>query len=119
MALHEEFLRLCAAATANELTAEEQARLQEHLTSCPECRQVLEEYKTASQHMLAVLAPDADRNETEQDNTWSVEEAEKKFFKRLESERESASGDQEHDGPIKRGHRFIYRPSQIRWQDVW
>lgn len=34
---HEEFLELCASATAGELTSEEKARLDLHLAGCEDC----------------------------------------------------------------------------------
>src|SRR6266849_4652008 len=43
MAPHEEFLQLCAAATAGELTCDEQTTLRAHLEGCVECRQVMQE----------------------------------------------------------------------------
>jgi anti-sigma factor RsiW len=41
MGPHEEFLELCATATAGELSAAEQAKLNAHLAVCPECREAV------------------------------------------------------------------------------
>jgi Putative zinc-finger len=50
MTPHEEYLELCAAATAGELNLGEQAKLDAHLTECAECRKAMREYEIASQH---------------------------------------------------------------------
>jgi hypothetical protein len=117
MVPHEEFLRLCAAATAGELNSDEQAKLEAHLAECPECRQALGEYETASKQAIAALTSDIDPKETESDSSWSVEDTEKRFLKRLRAEERSSKSD---DGEeVKRGQRFGYRPSQFRWREVW
>src|SRR5262245_61493279 len=84
MAPHEELLELCAAATAGELPVDEQTKLEAHLSSCPECRRAMAEYEVASQRMAAAAASELDAKEPEPDADWSVEDAEKAFFKRLE-----------------------------------
>jgi len=120
MAPHEEFLELCAAQTAGELTVAEQAKLATHLAACPDCRRAMSEYEVASDHAAAALASALAPEETESDGSWSVEEAEKTFFKRLEAEKESpkAGIGGRRDG-AKQGQRFTYRASQIRWREVW
>ena len=122
MAPHEEFLELCAAATAGELTTDEQAKLDAHLAACPDCRQAMSEYEVASQQGAAALASELAPEEAATDGRWSVEQAEEAFFKRLNKEQKGAyagrSRDDQDDG-AKRGQRFTYRPSQIRWREVW
>jgi len=84
MVPHEEFLELCAARTAGELTSAEEARLEAHLAGCRECREALAEYELTAQEAGAALAGE----EANQDpDSWSVEEAEKAFFKRLDCEK--------------------------------
>ncbi len=58
MSSHEEFLELCAASTAGELSAEEQARLDTHLAVCQECRLAKSEYEAAAAKATAALAED-------------------------------------------------------------
>ena len=45
---HEEFLKLCALSTTGELSDNEQRTLQEHLSSCSECREALGEFEVAA-----------------------------------------------------------------------
>ena len=65
MSPHEEFLELCAASTAGELTKEESRKLDEHLLGCAACREVLkqlqETVKTAVPAIAAGLPQDDPR----------------------------------------------------------
>jgi hypothetical protein len=123
MGPHEEFLELCAAAVAGELGTDEQARLDAHLASCPECRRARSEYETAAAKAREALAEEHDQvNQEGLDQSWSVEKAEAAFFKRLDKERQgNGSNRAGYDAPdkAKTGRRFTYRPSQIRWQEIW
>ena len=121
MTPHEEFLELCAAATAGELNPREQANLDAHLTECADCRKAMREFEIASRHGVAALASELAPEKTETDNSWSVEKAEEAFFKRLDKEAggQTAEADKEERTSPSRGQRFTYRPSPIRWRDVW
>src|SRR5215831_4354895 len=90
MGSHEEFLELCAAETAGELTADEQAKLAAHLAVCPDCRRAKEEYEVAAIKGAAALAELHGPNIDEAtDPSWSIEQAEDAFFKRLSKEKRS------------------------------
>jgi hypothetical protein len=122
MGSHEEFLELCAAATAGELSANEQARLDAHLAACPECRLALNEYEAAKRTAVTALAQDPALMRGAGDDSWSVEDAEKRFFRRLDRERKqvhSAAQEHGHAEELKPGRRFTYRPTQIHWREVW
>jgi anti-sigma factor RsiW len=119
---HEEFLELCASATAGELSADEQAKLEAHLALCPECRRAMSEYEAAAGSGVSALAEElAPEGAEDTDSSWSLERAEKAFFKRLDSEQERESDKADNDGadPVKVGQRYTYRPSQIRWRELW
>ena len=123
MSSHEEFLELCAAAVAGELSVEEQARLDAHLVVCPDCCRAKSEFEAATIRSVAALAEEPPQ-ESEQDGdpSWSVEKAEAAFFRRLEREQEGSESDRTGYDPSDRakgGKRFTYRPSQIQWREVW
>ena len=122
MGLHEDFRELCAAATAGELNATEQARLDAHLAGCADCRQVMSEYETITRVGLPALIEDSIAKERSTDGSWSVEDAEKAFFKRLDREEGGQESERVSSGDshqTKVGKRFTYRPSQIRWREIW
>jgi hypothetical protein len=122
MGPHEEFLELCAAATAGELSADEQARLNAHLAACPQCCQAMNEYEAATRVTVSAMAQELPPTGYTAGDSWSVEEAEKTFFKRLDrqqKETQPATSEEGHaEGPMP-GRRFSYRPSQIHWREVW
>ncbi len=123
MGSHEKFLELCAAATAGELTRDERARLDAHLAICFDCRRAKREYEAAAIKGLAALAGNHDPKDQEiDDKSWSVEKAEATFFERLDREQEDSGSDRVANDPSEEkvaGRRFTYRPSQIRWREVW
>src|SRR5713226_2006318 len=122
MSSHEEILELCASATAGELSVEEKARLEAHLAGCPDCRRVMSEYEAAARTGVAALVQDFASKDDAVDGSWSVENAEKAFFKRLDKEQgeeESKRIGYDRSDQTKVGKRFTYRPSQIRWREIW
>ena len=122
MGPHEEFLELCAAATAGELSADEQARLDTHLAACVECRHAMSEYEAATRVTVSVLAQELAPTRDTASDSWSVEDAEKRFFKRLDKQQKRIEPAAPEEGPAEgliQGRRFAYRPSQIHWREVW
>jgi hypothetical protein len=122
MGPHEEFLELCAAATAGELSADEQARLDSHLAVCPECRQAMSEFEAATRVTVSALAQEPPPTKGTAADSWSVEEAESRFFKRLDREQKQtkpAATIESHSERSMQGRRFAYRPSHIHWREVW
>jgi hypothetical protein len=120
MGRHEEFLQLCAAAIAGELSAEECAKLDGHLAVCLECRRAMAEYEIAAQEAIATLRDESVGGEPEAgDNSWSLENAEKEFFKRLGREQQLLDVRQRASNQGCVGQRFTYRPSHIGWREIW
>src|ERR1700736_3121794 len=117
MAAHEEFLELCAAATAGELSAAEQAKLKAHFAGCPGCRRAMAEYEKASRMAMAFLNEDSAAEERDTaDSSWSAERAEREFFQRLDQEEKKSRPSV---SSTTTGRRFSYHPSRIRWREIW
>jgi len=114
---HEEFLELCAAATAGELTLDEKSKLEAHLKVCAECRDALRDYEAASLGAIAGMSSDAQMERGDEDTSWSAEKAEKTFFKRLDRAKNilKIAG----ENPQDRSRPFTPRPPQIRPREVW
>jgi hypothetical protein len=122
MAPHEEFLELCAAATAGELTGDEQAKLDAHLAVCKDCREAIADFEVAATHGAAALAIELDRPQIreETNDSWSAEKAENALFQRLDAEAASSNAKLDaHREPGPQGQRFTYRPSQFRGREIW
>jgi len=119
---HEEYLELCAAATAEELSADEDKKLKQHLAVCASCRRASREYEVAVQKAVPALADDVASNPEQSDKVWSIERAEAAFFERLGSDQSSYPAAQ---CTVRRpeteptGHRFTDRPSRVSWATLW
>jgi hypothetical protein len=85
---HEEFEELCALSTTGELTAEEWARLEQHLAHCDACR----ESQRLFEHVVAMAIPlmaeevDAQQNHGSSSDSWSIKEAEAALMESLRDE---------------------------------
>jgi Putative zinc-finger len=80
---HNEFLELCALATAGGLDEEERQRLQQHLAQCASCRQAMREYDATAGVAAAAAGPASLALDLNPDPSWSPEQAESSFFNRL------------------------------------
>jgi Anti-sigma-K factor rskA/Putative zinc-finger len=119
---HGEYLELCAASTAGELSVEEEQKLEEHLAVCASCRRAKQEYELAVQKAVPAVSEDLFSASEESDPAWSIEHAEAAFFRRLETDqngRSPAHGRIEGPDTESAGRRFTYRPSGNRWAELW
>jgi hypothetical protein len=79
---HDEYLELCATASTGSLSAAERRRLQEHLSRCDSCRQIMAQYEAVIGKVIPALAPDP-LKEKSAPSGWSLEQAEAALFARL------------------------------------
>jgi len=122
MSPHEEFLELCAASTAGELTGEELRKLDEHLSDCTSCREALEQFKETVKIAVPALAAGLPEDGPQSDRTWSQEKAEVALFERLSKE-DSHTGSRRSQKDAIDGsepsHHLAYFPSQFDWRQMW
>jgi hypothetical protein len=85
---HQEFQELCALSTTGELTAEEWARLSEHLIGCDACREAQRQYERVVAAAIPALAAEsgADEDVENAPGSWSIEEAENTLMESLRGE---------------------------------
>ena len=117
---HDEFLELCAVSTSGQLTEEEQEKLQEHLAVCQSCREALQQYDAVVGQAIPAIAANEESETEESGPSWSQEEAEKAFFKRLaqEEKREPKNSRTASDLPPN-AHRLSPFSSSLAWPQVW
>jgi hypothetical protein len=85
---HQEFQELCALSTTGELTAEEWARLSEHLIGCDACREVQRQFERVVDAAIPALAVESGADEDVKcpPGPWSIEEAESTLMDSLRGE---------------------------------
>jgi len=79
---HDEFVELCATATTGSLSSGERRRLDEHLSHCESCREILAQYRAIVERVIPALSPlpaAEDRSSSE----WSQDLAETQLLARL------------------------------------
>jgi Anti-sigma-K factor rskA len=82
---HEEFLELCALSTTGELSAEEWARLNEHLAQCDACLRASQEFEQVVATTIPALAAESAPEEGVDNppESWSIELAERTLMESL------------------------------------
>jgi hypothetical protein len=122
MSPHEEFLELCAVSTSGELTQEERRKLDEHLSSCASCREVLKQFQQTVNTVVPAIATELPQDEVKLDESWSPEQAETALFERLSTQKSRASSRQISNGVVEGSepsrHRS-YFPSRFDWRQMW
>ncbi len=117
---HEEYLELCAAAVANELSAEEEQKLKAHLATCHKCRAAMKDYETVLMKAIPSLAPEMVSAEDTENHGQPLGEAEKKLFQTINAESHVAMSCGESSRLASpTGKRYSYRPSEMGWREVW
>jgi len=119
---HDEFLELCTLATAGTLSEQEQNRLQEHLASCPSCREAMQQYEKVLSTVIPALAPDDFPEDLQPGPSWSQAQAEASFFSRLEQEEQSNELPEGHPSGIvdpASADRLRLDMGDAIWRHVW
>jgi hypothetical protein len=96
---HEEFLELCALATSGSLNEAEARKLREHLVTCSQCRETLQEFHAVVDGMIPELTTEL--HGPALDPAFSQEKAEASFQRRLaeEIQREQSARPEGSSGP--------------------
>jgi len=116
---HDEFLELCALATTEALSAEERRRLEDHLPMCADCRTAIAQYEAMIGKVVPVLGSEFETEKSfESDPHWSVDEAEKKLFARLNAA-EGSSSETVPGKPRPSGQRKNTSRDETLWRHVW
>src|SRR5579859_8096780 len=122
MSPHEEFLELCAASTAGELTKEQSRKLDEHLLGCAACREVLKQLQETVKTAVPAIAAGLLENDPQADKSWSQDKAEAALFERLSRE-DSRAGSRQTQKDVTGGsepsHHCAYFPSRFGWGQLW
>lgn len=122
MSPHEEFLELCAASTAGELTKEESRKLDEHLLGCAACREVLKQLHETVKTAVPAIAAGLPQDDPEPDKSWSQDKAEAALFERLSKEDSKAGSGQTPKDVTESSelsHHRAYFPSRFGWGQLW
>jgi len=115
MAVHEEFLELCAVSVTGELTEDERVRLDEHLNTCSSCRAAFREYQETTVSVIPQLASEMPLPTTSADSSWSDGRAEAALLSRLKAEERTDSRQPSVAVNGKRNGVAHFVPPPARW----
>ena len=85
---HDEFMRLAALDITGELSPDERALLEEHLSRCEDCRHAMLDFHKVAMNILPALAAEAASapGSADESEPWSHEKAEKRLMETLDKE---------------------------------
>jgi len=98
---HQQFVELCAVATAGPLPEDQASQLQAHLEDCPECREAMAEFRFVAVEGASLIVPVEARTEDRQfrlpasqvtSDSWSPEAAKQKLLACIAVEEEAGRG---------------------------
>jgi hypothetical protein len=114
---HEEFLELCAVSTSGDLSDEERKKLQDHLSGCPECRQVLNEFEAVADVGVPLLSSELAWIPSEHPNRAPSEIPETVTARRARLDGETRR--EVPDGALIATHRNGHPRTHVNWNYVW
>src|SRR6185437_3022652 len=87
MVKHEHYQEICAVASIGQASGAELAELQQHLVSCPECRQRYSDFmEIGASHYAVTTTDDSELSKTEANACIDSALLRERFFKRAESQ---------------------------------
>lgn len=114
---HEKFVELCALAASGSLNEAETKKLREHLVTCSECREAIQEFDAVVDGMILELSPELN-GEGSLDPVFSQDKAEASFERRLTEEKERGKKAVESGSPLEiRGGPFWRK--YLRRYEIW
>jgi hypothetical protein len=116
---HDEFLELCAVSTSGQLTEEEQKKLREHLAVCESCRGTLQQYRAVVDQAIPAIAAGEESDCADPGPSWSQEQLEKAFLKRLAQEEGRGFSKFDASKFPAASHRVSPFSSESTWRQVW
>jgi Putative zinc-finger len=117
---HEEYLELAAVSTAGDLTNAEQAKLQEHLAICADCRQALQEFASVADIAVPMLASELVEAPSLLETATPAENARAQLNDSLSTAAPDTGVPYTSDSKTVRiSHRSGHHRTQVNWNMAW
>ena len=117
---HEKFLELCAALASGEIAENERQELEQHLSTCTECRNAIRQFEVVVGEAIPAIASEYLQHIPISDASWSLEKAEADFFQRISREEDAyKDGEQRITEREHFPSRIPLSSSTTTWNCIW